>query len=159
MQTVKVPMESLYEVILLQLQNGGKANLVVTGVSMKPMLKEGRDTVILAPITTDPVTGDIVLYRRDNGKFVLHRIIRVTPEGYLISGDNQYELEEVSRGQLLAVVGGFTRKGRSHTLREPGYRLYRWAWVKLFWLRKPYIKLRRRLGRVYRRLFNRRNAE
>ena len=159
MQTVKVPMESLYEVILLQLQNGGKANLVVTGVSMKPMLKEGRDTVILAPITTDPVTGDIVLYRRDNGKFVLHRIIRVTPEGYLISGDNQYELEAVSRQQMLAVVSAFTRKGRSHTLREPGYRLYRWAWVKLFWLRKPYIKLRRKLGRVYRRLIHRRNAE
>jgi hypothetical protein len=126
---------------------------------MKPMLIENQDSVVLVPITNDPVTGDIVLYRRDNGKFVLHRIIRVTPEGYLISGDNQYELEEVSRRQMLAVVGGFTRKGRSHTLREPGYRLYRWAWVKLFWLRKPYIKLRRRLGRVYRRLFNRRNAE
>lgn len=152
MRTVKVPMESLYDVILLQLQNGGKANLVVTGVSMKPMLTEGRDTVILMPITADPVAGDIVLYRRDNGKFVLHRIIRVTPEGYLISGDNQYKLEEVSRQQMLAVVSAFVRKGRSHTLREPGYRLYRWAWVKLFWLRKPYIKLRRKLGRIYHKL-------
>jgi len=152
LRTVKVPMESLYDVILLQLQNGGKANLVVTGVSMKPMLTEGRDTVILMPITADPVAGDIVLYRRDNGKFVLHRIIRVTPEGYLISGDNQYELEEVSRQQMLAVVSAFVRKGRSHTLREPGYRLYRWAWVKLFWLRKPYIKLRRKLGRIYHKL-------
>lgn len=152
MRTVKVPMESLYDVILLQLQNGGKANLVVTGVSMKPMLTEGRDTVILMPITADPVAGDIVLYRRDNGKFVLHRIIRITPEGYLISGDNQYKLEEVSRQQMLAVVSAFVRKGRSHTLREPGYRLYRWAWVKLFWLRKPYIKLRRKLGRIYHKL-------
>ena len=152
MRTVKVPMESLYDVILLQLQNGGKANLVVTGVSMKPMLTEGRDTVILMPITADPVAGDIVLYRRDNGKFVLHRIIRVTPEGYLISGDNQYKLEDVSRQQMLAVVSAFVRKGRSHTLREPGYRLYRWAWVKLFWLRKPYIKLRRKLGRIYHKL-------
>ena len=154
MRTVKVPMESLYDVILLQLQNGGKANLVVTGVSMKPMLTEGRDTVILMPITADPVAGDIVLYRRDNGKFVLHRIIRVTPEGYLISGDNQYKLEDVSRQQMLAVVSAFVRKGRSHTLREPGYRLYRWAWVKLFWLRKPYIKLRRKLGRIYHKLKN-----
>jgi ABC-type cobalamin/Fe3+-siderophores transport system ATPase subunit len=119
----------------------------------------GTATICGHDITTDPVAGDIVLYRRDNGKFVLHRIIRVTPEGYLISGDNQYELEAVSRQQMLAVVSAFTRKGRSHTLREPGYRLYRWAWVKLFWLRKPYIKLRRKLGRVYRRLIHRRNAE
>ena len=156
MQTVRVPMESLYEVILLQLENGGKANLVITGVSMKPMLTEGRDAVVLTTITAEPEAGDIMLYRRDNGKFVLHRIIRVTPEGYLFSGDNQYELEEVSRQQLLAVVGAFTRKGRSHTLREPGYRLYRWAWVKLFWLRKPYIKLRRKLGRIYHKLKYRR---
>ena len=155
MQTVKVPMESLYEVIGLQLQNGGKANLMITGVSMKPMLTEGRDTVILIPITEDPVAGDIVLYRRDNGQFVLHRIIRITPESYLISGDNQYALEEVSRQQMLAVVSGFTRKGRVYALQEPGYRLYCWVWVKLFWLRKPYIKLRRRLGRIYHKLKHR----
>jgi len=151
MQLVKVPMESLYEVILLQLENGGKANLVVTGSSMKPMLTENRDTVILKPITEAPVAGDIMLYRRDNGKFVLHRIIRVTPQGYLFSGDNQYVLEEVSREQLLAVVSAFVRKGKTCALHTLGYRLYRWAWVKLFWLRKPYIKLRRKLGRIYRK--------
>ena len=156
MQTVRVPMESLYEVILLQLENGGKANLVITGVSMLPMLRENRDTVILKPIEKPPVAGDILLYRRESGQFVLHRVIRVTQEGYLISGDNQYELEKVAPSQLLAVVGAFTRKGRSHTLREPGYRLYRWAWVKLFWLRKPYIKLRRKLGRIYHKLKYRR---
>lgn len=152
MQMKRVPMESLYEVIGLQLENGGKANLVVTGISMLPMLRENRDTVILKPVEKPPVAGDILLYRRANGQFVLHRVIRVTPEGYLISGDNQYELEKVAPSQLLAVVGAFTRKGKTHTLQEPFYRLYTWAWVKLFWLRKPYIKLRRKLGRIYRKI-------
>ena len=148
MQVKKIPMESLYEVILLQLQNGGQANLVVTGCSMLPMLRENRDLVVLRPITEDPKVGDITLHRRENGQFVLHRVIRVTPEGYLISGDNQYELEEVSRHQLLAVVDGFVRKGKRHTLEECVYRLYTWVWVKLFWLRKPYIRMRRLAGGI-----------
>ena len=152
MQIKKIPMDSLYDVIGLQLEKGGKANLVVTGVSMRPLLQEGKDTVVLKPITQAPKAGDITLHRRDNGQYVLHRIIRVTPEGYQISGDNQYELEEVSREQLLAVVDGFTKAGKHHTLREPGYRLYTWVWVNLFWLRKPYIKLRRAFGRIYRRI-------
>ena len=157
MQVKKVPMESLYELIAVQLQNGGKANLVVTGSSMKPMLVENRDMVVLEPITRELVPGDITLHRRENGRFVLHRIIRLTPEGYLLSGDNQWILETVTREQMLAVVTGFTRKGISHTLQEPSYRLYRWAWVKLFCLRKLYIQLRRKLSRFYRKLKYRRN--
>ena len=159
METVKVPMESLYEVILLQLQNGGKATLVVTGISMKPMLTEHRDSVVLAPITKDPAPGDIVLYRRENHQFVLHRIIRETPEGYLFSGDNQYVLETVTREQLLAVVTGFTRKGKQYSVAQPMYRLYVWIFTKLFCLRKGYIKVRRGAGRVWRRLKYRRKRK
>ena len=147
-----VQLEQLMPLIREQLANGQPVQFTTRGISMYPLLRNGKDQVVLGPLPEKLKKYDLPLYRRDNGKFVLHRIIRVTPEGYLISGDNQYKLEEVSRQQMLAVVSAFVRKGRSHTLREPGYRLYRWAWVKLFWLRKPYIKLRRKLGRIYHKL-------
>lgn len=156
MEPVKIPMEELYELILLQLSNGGKATLIVTGVSMKPMLTEHRDSVLLIPVTKDPVVGDVVLYRRGNGQFVLHRIIRLTPECYLISGDNQCVLEKVTREQMLAVVDGFARKGKQYSVRAPLYRVYVWACTKLFCLRRTYIKVRRRTGKVWRKLTNRR---
>lgn len=156
METVKVPMESLYEVILLQLQNGGKATLVVTGVSMKPMLVEHRDSVLLTPVTAKPKPGDIFLYRRESGSFVLHRLVGVMPEGYLFCGDNQCVREKVTQEQLLAIVSGFTRKGKQYSAKNPLYRLYVFMCVRLFFLRRTYIRLRRRTGRLCRKIQKRR---
>lgn len=156
METVKVPMESLYEVILLQLQNGGKATLVVTGVSMKPMLVEHRDSVLLTPVTAKPKPGDIFLYRRESGSFVLHRLVGVMPEGYLFCGDNQCVREKVTQEQLLAIVSGFTRKGKQYSVKNPLYRLYVFICVRLFFLRRTYIRLRRRTGRLCRKIQKRR---
>lgn len=156
MKAVRIPMESLMEVVTLQLQNGQLANLVVSGSSMLPMLREYRDAVQLKPISDRLQPGDIGLYRRDNGKYVLHRVIRLSGEAYLFCGDNQAELETVRHDQLIALVVGYTKKGKLHSIREPGYRFYSWLWVKLFCLRKHYIRLRRWLARLRNRIFRNR---
>lgn len=151
MKTIRVPMESLIEVILLQLKTGQKANLTVTGYSMMPMLHQYRDTVQLKPVDGALQPGNIALYLRDSGRYVLHRVIRLIPEGYLFCGDNQAELEPVRQDQLIAVVDGYTKNGRIRRLDTVGYQLYCFVFVKLFWIRKYYIRLRRRLGRVRNR--------
>lgn len=148
MQTVTVPMEALAKLIVLQLENGGKANLTVTGSSMMPMLYHLRDSVSLVSAAPQQKKGDIILYRRENGSYVLHRIIAVTPGGYICSGDNQAMREPVSPAQVLAVVDGFVRNGRAYSLSIFWYRLYRAVWVELFFLRPCYIAVRRRLGRL-----------
>lgn len=157
MQTVRVPMESLIQVILLQLETGGKANLTVTGYSMLPMLRQYRDSVLLEPVKGALQPGDIGLFRRDSGRYVLHRVIRQTPEGYLFCGDNQAKLEPVRRDQLIARVCGYIRKGKNHQLDETGYRLYCWLSLRLFGIRKYYIRLRRGIGCLRRRFSIRRN--
>jgi len=155
-QTVQVPMEELMKVIRLQLETAGRANLTVTGCSMLPMLRQYRDSVILAPVSGSLKPGDIALYQREDGRFVLHRVIRVTAEGYQFCGDNQSQLESVTQPQLTALVTGYIQNGNRRSLNSPGYRLYRRCMVGLFGLRKYYIALRRRLGRMRTRLFNRR---
>ena len=159
MHAVRVPMESLIEVILLQLEKGGKANLTITGSSMMPMLQEYRDSVLLVSTQEALRPGDIALYQRDNGSYILHRVIRLSPQGYLFCGDNQAELESVRQDQIIARVDGFFHNGKYHELTETGYRLYCWVWLKLFCVRKYYLWLRRRLGRLRRGLFNRRNFD
>lgn len=151
MQTVTVPMESLAEIILLQLNTGGRANLTVTGSSMLPMLHNRQDSVTLIPADGKQKKGDVILYRRENGRYILHRIIAADREGYTCCGDNQAEKEPVSREQVIAVVDGFTRKGKVYTIDAPIYRLYTAVWVNLFVLRRYYIKIRRRLGRLRRK--------
>lgn len=154
MRTVQVPMAELMKVVRLQLETAERANLAVTGCSMLPMLRQGRDTVVLAPIKGTLAPGDIALYQREGGSYVLHRVITVTQDGYQFCGDNQAQLEFVSQTQLTAVVIGYIRNGKEHTGRSIGARLYRWCQVRLFGLRKYYIALRRRLGCLRRRLLN-----
>lgn len=152
MQTVTVPMESLAEIISLQLDTGGKANLTVTGSSMLPMLHDRKDSVTLVPADGKQQKGDVILYRRENGRYILHRIIDADQDGYICCGDNQAVKEPVSRERVIAVVDGFTRKGRVYTTAAAGYRLYTALWVGLFPLRPYYIKLRRRIGRLRRKI-------
>lgn len=156
MQTVQIPMEELMKVVQLQLSTAGRANLAVTGCSMLPMLRQGRDQVILTPVNGDLKPGDIALYQRENGMYVLHRVIRVTANGYRFCGDNQAQLETVTREQLKAVVAGYIRKGKEYRGNGLGDRLYRWCQVHLFGTRTYYIALRRKLGRLRQRLFKRR---
>ena len=146
--TVTVPMESLVEVLQLQMESGAPATLTVTGSSMMPLFRNRRDSVILLPVTQRQGKGQIILYRRDNGQYVLHRIIGVTPEGYICCGDNQYEREDVRHDQLIAVVTQFIRNGKQYSCTHFGYRCYQAVWVGLFPLRRGYIFVRRRLGRL-----------
>ncbi len=146
-----IPMESLMQLLQLQLEEGGRANLTVTGSSMHPLFHSRRDSVVLVPAACKQKKGDIILYRRASGQYVLHRIIDVEQTHYICSGDNQVMREPVNQEQILAVVDGFTRRKKTYTLKHPLYRLYTWVWVELFCLRKYYIFLRRHLARLFRR--------
>lgn len=141
-------MESLVEILILQMEKGGSAELTVTGWSMLPMLQNRRDVVTLIPPTKEPKKKDVVLYRRKNGQYVLHRIIDIEDGTYIISGDNQAVCESVEAPQIIAVVSGFTHKGRPYSVQSFGYRIYAWIWVELFCLRKGYLFIRRRVGRL-----------
>ena len=149
-QTNAIPAKDLMELIRLQLDNGGYARLPVTGYSMRPMLRHRKDAVYLRPADPRQKKGDLILYQRENGSFVLHRIVKLHPEGYICSGDNQWKQEFVAHSQLLAVENGFERRGKPYAHDHPIYALYRFLWVELFWLRRPYICIRRFLGRCSR---------
>ena len=146
-----LPMESLSELLMLQMQNGGRARLTVTGYSMMPLLRNRVDSVELIADTQQRNKGDIILYRRENGQYVLHRIVGKGPQGYICCGDNQAVRESVAPEQVIAVADGFFRNGKKYELSNIGYRMYTAAWVGGFPLRRFYIAMRRRLGRLRRR--------
>ena len=147
-------MESLSELLMLQIRDGGRARLTVTGYSMMPMLRNRMDTVELIADTGRRNKGDIVLYHRENGQYVLHRIVGESPRGYICCGDNQAVKEPVAPEQVVAVVDGFVRSGKKYSLDHVGYRIYTAVWVEGFPLRRFYIAVRRRLGRLRRRIKN-----
>ena len=112
------------------LQQEGFYTSTTRGVSMYPMLRDGRDTVIIRPPEGRLRKYDVPLYRV-GPKYVLHRVIRVLPEGYVIRGDNCLQKERIRDAQVIGVLTGFYRDDRPVDLSGPGYRLYCRVWCAL----------------------------
>lgn len=112
--------------------------LTISGNSMAPFLVHGRDTVYLSRITRPLERGDVVLYRRDNGSYILHRIHRVHGSLFTMAGDAHWGLETgIRREQILAVMTSARRKGK---LQRPGcfwWEFFRKPWLTLLPLRRP----------------------
>ena len=145
MEVRRVTMEELYRLLEVQLERGS-AQLPVTGSSMSPTLRGGRDLVRLEKSCSFH-RGDVILYRRESGQYVLHRIIGEEKETLICCGDRQTEKETVLPGQVLAVVTAFCRKGVWRKTDAPLYRLYVQLWM-IMPLRRAVLFLRDMLRRA-----------
>ncbi|MBQ4608162.1 MAG: S24/S26 family peptidase [Clostridia bacterium] len=124
-------------------EEGKEVSIIVTGSSMNPFLIHQRDTVFFRRPDRPLRRGDIVFYQRDNGQYVLHRIVRVRGDMFDIIGDAQTEIERgVRREQIFALVTKVKRKGK---LIRPGD--FWWMFFERVWLRM--IPLRRIISVVY----------
>lgn len=122
------------------LDQGAAVPLVVSGSSMVPFLVHGRDTVYLSWIENPIKRGDIVLYRRNNGELVLHRVCRLTAAGFTMVGDAQQETEPGIRPeQLLAVTTAVRRKGKLLTRSDWQWKIFETLWLWLIPWRKTLL--------------------
>lgn len=139
------------EIIEETIKAGGCVPLVVTGNSMKPFLRDGKDTVWLKACTeSDYKRGKILLFRREDGKIVLHRVRKVLPDGeLLINGDAQYWCENIKKEQAVAVVAYIEKNGKKKSCNSLIYRIRTEVWQLLKPLR-PYIF---RIQRIIKKIF------
>lgn len=110
----------------------GYAVVPIKGTSMMPLLKEGRDRVELKPYCHERLKkGDVVLYKKNDGTLVLHRIIKTEyGEFFTVLGDHQFNNDErVNNNQIIAVACGFFIKGRYVNEQTRWYRLYKKIWL------------------------------
>ena len=122
--------EELIPSLLELLEETAAVPLVISGSSMAPFLRHGRDTVYLSRITQPPRRGDMILYRRDNGSYVLHRVYKAG-SSYTMVGDAQTLLEHGIRpDQMLARVSAVCRNGKRL---EKGS--FCWDFFEVFWIR------------------------
>lgn len=131
------------ETIRLVLSGGGEFTIFPKGTSMLPLIMQGRDSVTLEQPQGALHRGDIAFYQRENGQYVLHRVIAADGETYTMCGDNQLTPEYgVKPEQIIAKAAYITRKGSKITPRSLPYRLYVLLW-RSFFIRRVYFKLRR----------------
>ena len=124
----QVRLEELLPLIREQLATGKSVKFAPKGMSMLPMLRQGRDSVILSPLPEKLKKYDLPLYRRENGQFVLHRVIRVG-ETYTCMGDNQFTAEPgLGREQMIGLVTAFCRDEKQIPVTALGYLIYCRVW-------------------------------
>ncbi len=104
-----LPTEAYFAMVRQKLSDSGQAYVRVTGMSMRPLLRHLQDGVILVP--PDRIRwGDIVLFDRRNGRYALHRVIRVKKRVFTMAGDNQWYFEsDLPRAQIIGVAKAVVR--------------------------------------------------
>ena len=119
-----IRLEQLMPLFRERLQMGKTVRFMPRGISMLPMLRQGIDSVVLSPIPEKLKKYDLPLYQRDNGKYILHRIVAVG-DTYTCIGDNQLEKEYgVRHDQMIGLVTAFYRGNQYHSVDELGYKTY-----------------------------------
>ena len=137
---IETRLEELMPIMEECLSAGKSFRFSPRGVSMLPLLREGKDSVLLSPLPEKLRKYDVPLYRRDDGKYVLRRIV-AAGETYTCIGDNQFVYEPgLRQDQMIAVMTGFYRGEKFHSVDEAGYKLYCRIWdlsrrLRHFWLR------------------------
>ena len=89
-----------YNNIELALKEKDEIAVCTSGVSMYPMLSNRKDVAVIKSANHELKKSDVALYRAKSGKLILHRIIKVTPEVYIIRGDNLYNKEYVKKQEV-----------------------------------------------------------
>ena len=130
-----------------------------TGVSMRPLFKTHRDVAVLKTPDRELKKYDVVLYTGASHKYILHRVIGVREDDFVIRGDNTFAKEYVKKERILAYLVSFNRKGKHYSTDNFGYKVYSRFWNFIYPIRYVAHLLRRALGKIKRKIFGKGNKK
>ncbi len=149
-----IPAVSWIPVFLDLLKAGKQIKISPHGFSMYPYLVSNRDEVILEVPKREYRRGDIVLYRRDTGLYVLHRVHHISRDKkeYYMLGDSQKKIEgPLRKEQLLAITVTILRNQKEISVDSFWYKASYHLWFAVRIFRVRLIKLWRKIRRILRK--------
>lgn len=139
--------EIFFREVARLLDEGDSVTIRVRGNSMRPLLRNGRDRIILRPYTAADVHKGAVMLFRYRGLYCVHRIVRIEGDTIVFAGDGNYRMEErVSRSDLMAVMYAVLRP--SDAVVE--CTSLRWRVPSAMWLALPQVVRRGILSLLWR---------
>ena len=130
-----------------EIRRKGKLIYTNVGDSMEPLIRQGRDLLVISAANGRLKKYDVPLYKRDSGQYVLHRILKVRKDDYVICGDNRRQKEYgITDRHIIGVLTAIVRNGKEISVNDRKYRLYVHIWCDFFCVRalilrvKHYIK-------------------
>lgn len=145
-----------YEEIL---DTHGKLIYKNVGTSMMPLLRQNHDLMIIEKRPQGRLKKyDAVLYKSVGGRYILHRILKVGKEDYIICGDHCIHREfGIKEEQILGVLTAVVRDGKTIEVTDKKYLFYVHLWCDFFYIRVAILffkQFARRAGSfVVRKIF------
>lgn len=126
---------------------GERGVLVYTnrGNSMHPLIKEGKDVLVITSQIQDINLFDIILTKRPSGRYLLHRIVRKNNDGtFDIAGDNSYKCDRgIKPTEIIGKLTTIIRDDKKNELNSLKYKIYVLVWCRFFFIRKPILHLKK----------------
>ena len=133
----KVNLSEMEAVINEVLENNSQVVITASGKSMEPFIRDGIDNVALKRPTRRPEKGDVIFYKRDSGKLVLHRIVGEDENGYILCGDNQWAKEYgIRENQIIAVLDSVEKNGKIYKSDGAYFKIYNMLLPQIKWSRR-----------------------
>ncbi len=135
-----IPNESYFAWVEEEIAQGRPVQFRLKGVSMFPLMRNGKDEVVLYPCKGEELKPmDVVLFRY-RGKHLLHRIIRREGDCLYIQGDGSYVAKESCNvadvvGKMHSVI---RPGGRRVSVESRSWRIQSLLWQKIGAFR-PYL--------------------
>ena len=111
------------------------------GYSMLPLLRQKKDIIEIRKNSSERYKKyDVVLYKRGE-QYILHRILKVLPDRYVIAGDHNTFLDPpVTDDMILGVMTRVIRGGKSITPDNFWYKVYVHLWCDFYPIRVFLLK-------------------
>ena len=75
------------DMIKALIDSGEEICIKVSGTSMEPFLHDKKDSVFVKKTDSDPRIGDIYFFQDKFGRFIMHRLQKITKDGCCFRGD------------------------------------------------------------------------
>lgn len=129
------------------LGEGGEVVITIRGNSMQPMLRDGREKVVLRRYEGDELQrGDVMLFRYRGG-YVLHRVVSINGERIVFAGDGNYKLYELATTKdIVARMVAYVKDCRRVECTDKEWLRYSRVWMALpMLLRRVILGVKRRI--------------
>lgn len=148
MGTIIKDQQVMMEEIRKLVSEGRTVSICAKGYSMNPFIMHMRDQITLGPWTDEQIKkGAVVLVKDLRGNFLIHRIIRRDGDVLTLMGDGNIGIKEKAYVKdVIALMHGVIRKGRTYTVKSRVWRLYSWFWKLLTPVRRYPLALWRRMN-------------
>ena len=121
-----------------ELHDNGEIIYTNKGDSMFPLIRSKGDLLLIKKYNGHLKKYDIPLYKRCDGKYILHRVLSIKRDGsYVMCGDNRYSKEYgITDNNILGVLHSVIRNGKTLKMTDFKCRVYTHLWCDFFVIRK-----------------------